>query len=247
MANLFNKLNYTAALNATFKAAFNPFVAKSINSTGFLNRNYGTKRLTYVERNSFTVSSDLHDVIIGLSLGDLCIFREVNYARLCFVQGSINESYILHLYDLFKDYCGTKPKYNVRKPDKRTDKIYSQVYFNTYALPCFNYYHDLFYVEKVKRIPLNIGELLTPKGLAYWSMDDGNLCRNNFILCTDSYTLSEVELLIKVLKDNFDLNCTYHKKGKDGYRIYIKSDSMEKFRSLVTPYFHESMMYKLIV
>ena len=43
-------------------------------------------------------------------------------------------------------------------------------------------------------------------------MDDGNKSRNNFYLNTDSYTLSEVELLIKVLKSNFDLNCTYHKR-----------------------------------
>lgn len=72
--------------------------------------------------------------------------------------------------------------------------------------------------------------------------------KNGFIFCTDSYTLSEVELLIKVLKENFDLNSTCQKvTGKDQYRIYIKSDSMNKFRSLITPYFHESMMYKLAV
>ena len=63
---------------------------------------------------------------------------------------------------------------------------------------------------------------------------------------TDSYTFAEIQLLIKILKENFDLNCTYNKRGKDGYRIYIMTDSMDKFRSLVTPYFHESMMYKLI-
>lgn len=77
-------------------------------------------------------------------------------------------------------------------------------------------------------------------------MEDGTKRDNGFIFCTDSYTLSEVELLIKVLKQNFNLNCTYQ-KNKDNYRIYIKSDSMNKFRSLVTPYFHESMMYKLAV
>lgn len=78
-------------------------------------------------------------------------------------------------------------------------------------------------------------------------MDDGSRISNGFHLCTNSYTLSEVELLIKVLKQNLDLNCTYHihKQRKDQYRIYIKSDSINKFRSIVSPYFHESMMYKL--
>ena len=78
-------------------------------------------------------------------------------------------------------------------------------------------------------------------------MEDGCKSRNNFYLNTDSCTLNEVELLIKVLKSNFDLNCTYHIKRKGQYRIYILSDSMDKFRALVTPHFHESMMYKLAV
>jgi hypothetical protein len=35
----------------------------------------------------------------------------------------------------------------------------------------------LFYVDGVKEIPLkkNIGELLTPVGLAYWAMNDGSI------------------------------------------------------------------------
>ena len=54
-------------------------------------------------------------------------------------------------------------------------------------------------------------------------------------------------VLIKVLKDKFDLNCSYHVKRIGQYRIYIKIDSMDKFKSLVTPYFHESMKYKLTI
>jgi hypothetical protein len=218
-------------------------------SAGYVNRFYSTKRLTNVIKNSCSVSQDLHEVMIGLILGDLCIrkvFRGIN-ARLQFEQGLIHEAYIIHLYELFKDYCNLGLKYSDRKPDSRTGKIYSRVIFQTYSLPCFNNIYDLFYVNGEKRIPLNIGELLTPVGLAYWAMDDGSKHENGFHLNTDSYTLSEVELLIKVLKENFDLNCTSHKRSKDRYRIYIKVDSMNKFRSLVTPHFHSSMMYKLKV
>lgn len=134
---------------------------------------------------------------------------------------------------MFKDYCSAVPKIYDLKPDLRTNKVYSSVWFNTYSLPCFNKYYELFYLNK--RIPLNIGELLTAKGLAYWSLDDGFIQGNNFRFCTDSFTLNEVELLIKVLKDNFDLNCSsqIRSKNKYHYRIYIKSDSMDKFRSLV--------------
>jgi hypothetical protein len=75
-------------------------------------------------------------------------------------------------------------------------------------LPCFNELYDLFYVNGVKIIPLNIGELLTARGLAYLSMDDGCNLGSGFILSTQSFSKEENLLLIKILKDNFDLNCT---------------------------------------
>jgi len=40
-------------------------------------------------------------------------------ALLMFEQGLMHEAYILHLYDLFKDYCNLGPKYSQRKPDFR--------------------------------------------------------------------------------------------------------------------------------
>jgi hypothetical protein len=57
----------------------------------------------------------------------------------------------------------------------RTGKIYNSLIFKTRMLPCFNYLWDLFYLERVKTIPSNIGELLSPIGLAFWIMDDGGL------------------------------------------------------------------------
>jgi hypothetical protein len=216
---------------------------------GLATRYYSYKKLTNVERNSFSISSEIHSILIGLCMGDIYIDKQAINARLRFEQGLINEAYLLHLYDLFKDYCGSSPKNNnSRKPKLKTGNINYSIYFNTYSLPCFNYYYDLFYLNKEKRIPLNIEELLTPVSLAYWAMDDGGKHnKNNFVLCTNAFTLEEVQLLIKVLKENFDLNCSIHRPNKDQYRIYILKDSMEKFRALVTPHFHESMMYKLTV
>ena len=44
-------------------------------------------------------------------------------------------------------------------------------------------------------------------GLAFGIMDDGGSGSNGALnLHTDSYTLSEVNLLIEVLKRNFDIN-----------------------------------------
>lgn len=212
---------------------------------GFLSRPYSSKRLTNAEKNSFCITLDLHNIIIGSLLGDLYINKQCNNSRLEFKQSLDNKDYVYHLFELFSSYSNMDFPRHKEYLDKRNNKVYSSVGFATFSLPCFNYYHDLFYDNGVKIVPLNIGELFTSVGLAYWAMDDGGKSRNNFYLNTDSFSLNEVELLIKVLKQNFDLNCTYHIKRKDQYRIYIKSDSMDKFRKLVTPHFHPSMLYKL--
>jgi LAGLIDADG DNA endonuclease family len=75
---------------------------------------------------------------------------------------------------LFKDYCGTPLQVSNHKPSKITGKEYSFIRFNTLAFPCFNEFYALFSPNGIKVIPLNIGELLTPIGLAYWILDDGS-------------------------------------------------------------------------
>ena len=52
--------------------------------------------------------------------------------------------------------------------NKKTNISYSSISFASLTLPCFNYYRNLFYNKKnIKVVPLNIKELLTPKGLCY--------------------------------------------------------------------------------
>jgi hypothetical protein len=61
----------------------------------------------------------------------------------------------------------------------------------------------------MKIIPANIGELLTPVGLAYWFSDDNYFHKvlDGLYLSTNSFSLVEIELLVKVLNKNFDLDC----------------------------------------
>jgi hypothetical protein len=221
-----------------------------VKGAGLINRFYGTKRLTRDERNSFSIPPELHEIIIGNILGDTHIERKfiTRNAMFRFEQGLVHEAYFIHLYDKYKDYCNSPLKYSARKPDFRTGQVYTRIQFQTFSLPCLNYYHELFYVNGVKIVPLNIGEPLTPISLAYWAMDDGSKMGSGFIFCTDSNSLCEVELLVKVLKDKFNLFISIHIGGNSkNHRIYIKANDMAQFRSLVTPHFHPSMSYKLSV
>lgn len=138
------------------------------------------------------------------------------------------------------------PKSTHRKPDKRTGKIYNSLIFKTRMLPCFNYLWDLFYIDKVKTIPSNIGDLLTEVGLAFWIMDDGGLGSNGTLnLHTDSYTLTEVNLLIDVLKRNFDINSRISIKRPGQWIIVIPKKEVPKVAELTIAHMHPSMLYKI--
>ena len=113
--------------------------------------------------------------------------------------------------------------------------------------PCINFYHDVFYIQGKKKVPLNIIDYLTPVGLAFWISDDGSFhIRDHIlILCTDGFTESGVDLLIEVLTKKFGLKCRKEKKKNMTFRIIIVTSSMGKLRSLVLEHMDPSMYYKL--
>jgi len=56
-----------------------------------------------------------------------------------------------------------------------------------------------FYVNKVKVIPDDLLNWITPEGLAYWMMDDGSRAGSGFYLHTKSFTVNEVYKLAGIL------------------------------------------------
>ena len=158
-------------------------------------------------------------------------------------------NYFYHVLELFKPYLSKdfkiKPKSYI---DKRTNVSYNSVNFTTLSLPCFNYYKDLFYKsDNTKIVPLNIENLLTPIGLAYWIMDDGSLQNKGLHLNTYGFTPQDIFLLKTTLENMFGentLKCTIHKHQK-GERIYIWEESMELVRNNISQFMHKDMQYKI--
>ena len=86
-----------------------------------------------------------------------------------------HKAYFDYVFNIFMPFCANDytPQLRVVR-DNRTKKIYSAISFTTMQLPCFNVFKEMFYVANVKKVPNNIYELLTPRGLAFWIMDDGS-------------------------------------------------------------------------
>ena len=193
------------------------------------------------------LNADLKEIIIGLMLGDLFAEKRNpnSNTRLQFKQSIKNKVYIEHLYSIFKDYCNSEPKITTsidQRPGKKDLNI--SIKFWTQSLPCFNQFRELFYDELgTKYIPSNLDELITPRSLAYWAMDDGYKSSKGFYFCTESFTLEDNHKLKYILKNKFDLDCGIH-KHTNGHRLYIFSSSKEKFIQLVKPYLIPHFHYK---
>jgi LAGLIDADG DNA endonuclease family len=125
-------------------------------------------------------------------------------------------------------------------------KTYSRIYFLTYTLPCFNDLYLLFYPAGKKIIPANIAELLTPLGLAHLIADDGSWNKKGryVVLCTDSFTLADVQHLASVLNDKWDLKCYVNKNGKY-HRIIIPCYSILVLQDLLALHIPPMMRHKI--
>ena len=122
----------------------------------------------------------------------------------------------------------------------------------TFSHEAFNFLADLFLKQKHKGISENlILDHLTPRGLAYWYMDDGgkldynkNTKNKSVVLNTHSFTSFEVETMSEQLSSKFNLICEV-RSNKDKKIIVIKDLSYQAFYNLINPYLIKEMRYKL--
>jgi hypothetical protein len=74
-------------------------------------------------------------------------------------------------------------------------------------------------------------------------MGDGSKRNNGITLCTDSFTLEEVILLINILILKFNISPTLHRENKY-YRIYINNKDMTLLLPSILPHYHSHFLYK---
>jgi hypothetical protein len=106
---------------------------------------------------------------------------------------------------------------------------------------------------KEKKVPQNIGEFLTYRGLAYWIMDDGSIKNKGLHLNTYAFLDEDVELLLNTLKKKkifffiylpLGLKCIIRKHSSGGI-ICFWEESMESLRANLSEYMYRDMLYKI--
>lgn len=209
----------------------------------------GIPRLSSGERALIKLPDEVKEILIGILLGDAHIVRRTSTAnsRIVYAQTAVTHKeyfdYVLSFFLPFyvKHY---KPQSRIVR-DNRTKKTYSAISFTTMQLPCFNEYRELFYELNVKIVPANIYELLTPRGLAFWLMDDGSKHGSGMHISVYGFTITNVDKIMFTLQDKFNLKCSIHYNRDKKPRIYIFKESMDILITLVKPYFIKEMVYKL--
>lgn len=193
---------------------------------------------------------DIYSIIFGSLLGDAHAERRNGGVgtRISFYQESTHISYLLWLHGLLasKGYCNEiLPLIKTRLG--KNGVVRKVIRFHTWTYTSFNEIHDMWYIDKVKKIPLCIGEYLTPLALAIWIMDDGTKVSKGLKFCTNSYSYSDCLLLVKVLHENFELKATVQSAGvPNQYVIYIWKESMIKLREIIIIHIIPEMKYKIL-
>ena len=194
----------------------------------------------------YSLTPYLKSVLIGLLLGDGWIEcraenRSIN-ARLGLKQSIIHINFALTVFNLFSTFCGSLP---ILTTGFKNGNIFHSISFKTRGLPCFTYFYSQFYVNKIKLIPADLLINFDAVAFAFWIMSDGSYEKGGLILCTDSFSLKDVCLLIGILHYKFSLSCTLRKTKNNQYRIYIRRSSMDILRNIVMPHMHPSFLYKI--
>jgi hypothetical protein len=208
----------------------------------------GKTRLSKAERSNVPIPEEAKEILIGLLLGDAHIQRRSATAnsRLMYIQSAeVHKEYFNHVFNVFLSFCvdGFTPKVKTSL-DKKSGKYFTSLSFATMQLPCFNLFKEIFYSLNKKIVPINIYDLLTPRGLAFWIQDDGSRQGPGVHLGVYAFSDEDVDRLMFTLQDKFNLKCSIHyHNGKP--RIYILKESMEELIKLTQPFFVPEMLYKL--
>ena len=191
----------------------------------------------------------LSQILVGTVLGDGHLIKSngKGESQLSIKHDDKTLSYLEWLHGKFSSI-------GVNEIKKVAMSGYHQHYFTTRPNGELGTYRKMFYPNGIKAVPEDIWRFLThPMALAVWYMDDGSVdfrkkYHKNATLATFCFGYRECEYLRNAMRDNFSLAVSIHKttmRGKEYFRLYIRSESMNRFFDLIRKYIRPCYSYKI--
>ena len=188
---------------------------------------------------------DIISVIVGNLLGDGWGEKRIGNTRFHIHMGSPNVEYLMWLHKFYSErgYCSSK-KPELKRNIGNQNKVYFSYKFRTWTFSSWNWIYDAFYPNKIKIVPSDIDQLLTPLALGVWIMDDGGVHPSGMIISTYNFKANDITLLQNALKKNYDLDTSVF-NNKNGFVLYFPKNQLPKLSNIVKIYMVPSMYHKL--
>ena len=181
------------------------------------------------------------EMIDGNLLGNGYI-RQKGRGNACFsLTNNFDQKELMSIVE--RGLAGLNPYVYSRKDYKQNKET---LILQTSNSPYWSELHQKWYPD-VKRVPRDLH--YTPRMLAIWYMNYGNLTQNAALLCTDYFPEEDI-LFLQGLFGDIGINCTHFtekRSEKESICLHIGNDSnnsVHKFFEMIAPYIHESFKYK---
>ncbi len=190
------------------------------------------------------------EILVGTLLGDGHLeTKDLGMTYRLKIEHSLKQQeYVDWLYDEFREWVHTSPQMRERYVHLRSvSGMYKKYWFNTLSSGALRFYAQQFYRTRKKVVPRLINKMLTPLALAVWYMDDGSIKSNahsTVLFNTHGFGDADLRRLQEALLKKFGLK-TSLRKQPEGIQIYLISETIPIFRSLIQDYIHPSLRYKL--
>ncbi len=190
------------------------------------------------------LNQEEHDLIIGSVLGDAYIRKRELNSCFRFSHSIKQKEYARWKSEILRDF-GVSEFREVKRKIK--DSFIHAIDFSTHTHQIFNYYRNLFYGSGRKKITLEILNQLTPRSLAIWVCDDGSYDNKQgyIVLCTNSFSLEEHELMKEFFNEKFGLDPTIGFRDGKYYYLRFKQGDTKKLIEIIKPFIPNCMVYKI--
>lgn len=182
-----------------------------------------------------------YQLLIGGIIGDMCIFKDkqATYHRMNLAHSTRQRSYLLFKANLLGDLFSEPTERSWI--DGRTNNEYHEVRIQSRTRKVFSELHSKWY-RGGKKIMHDDVWRIDELGLAVAYFDDGFRSSNGYSIALNDYSLQDIQKFAKVLSEKFNLACTVPNMHTS---VYIKAESAERFRKMITPMLTNGMEYKL--
>ena len=230
----------------------NPVIIKK-----FLNRNYSNKEIAtllkvnantiskiiskyHLTRNEIKLSKKEKSFLIGTLLGDSSLKSSGETTCVTCSHSLQQKEYLLWKQNQLKNLYPKVFEYVNKNRDKRTGRCYSMNTLYSKGTQELTSWKKELYSPK-KKIFTKLLKHYNAFSLAVHYMDDGTKKGNSYVICTDSFSKQDLILFNEFCKQRFGLYWNITNQN----RLYLPTRFKSKFESLIYPFIHFSMMYKL--